>query len=91
MVAADAVDAVVAADAVDVVVAGVVQVVAKVVVAISRDRESLGPLADRTLTKTLPVRPSVTTDGRFSCAFLQTHRRRCQGHRRLAEKSREIR
>ena len=62
-------------------VVGEVQVVAKMAVAASsRDRESLGPLADRTLTKTLPVRPSVTTDGRFSCTFLKSHRTRCQGH-----------
>ena len=47
-------DAVVVADAVDVVVADVVRVVALAVAASSRDRESLGLLADRTLTKTLP-------------------------------------
>ena len=52
VVVADAVDAVVVADAADVVVADAVRVVA--VAASSRDRESLGLLADRTLTKTLP-------------------------------------
>ena len=61
-----------------------------VVAAISRDRGSVGPLANHALNKTLPKRPSVKTDGRFCCAFLKRQRTRCQGQRRLVEKSQEI-